>query len=165
MYTDPIIKKYIDLIKTKAGKIKYFYQGEPTRIPVSNLPCCIISKAQTNVGFLTNAEDGHEIGLKIILVTDIRQELSTSENDNHVIEGVANLYDLIEGRNEDYTLKDTSILGILRTNQLLDVANNLRTDLSTITRVDYGETLQNRDPAEWRIQAQIELVAHFTQVR
>lgn len=164
-YTDPIIQKYIDIIKSKNGEIKYFYQGEPTRIPTSVLPCCIVSKAETQVGFLTNSEDEHQIAMKIIIVTDIRKELSTNENDSKVIEGVSKLYDILEGRNADYTLKDTSILDILRVNQLLDAGNNLRTDLSTVTKVGYGETLQNRDPAEWRIQAEVEFVAHFTQIR
>lgn len=165
MYIDPIIQKYIDLLKANNGEIKAFFQGEPTKVAVSLLPCVFISKGQTNVGKITNVEDQHEIGLSVALVTDIRKELSTNENDNHVVEGVAKLYDMMEGRDATYVLKTTSILNILRTNQLVDVDNNLRTDLTSITTVDYGETLQERNPAEWRIEARINLVAHFIQNR
>lgn len=165
MYRDPLVQKYIDLITAKTNVFKVFYQGEPVRIPTTNLPCCIISKKATQIGQITNAEDGHEVGLTFTVVTDIRNELSTNENDATIVEGIAKLYDIIEGRNDDYTLKDTSLLDILRTNQLVDGTGNLRTDLSQPTRVDYGETLQNRDPEEWRVEARVEIVAEFIQTR
>ena len=132
---------------------------------MSQLPCLIISKSQTETRQFTNAEDEQSIGLNIILITDIRQDLSTSENDTKIVEGIATLYENIEGRNADYTLKDTSILGILRANQLLDVTNGLRTDLKTVSRVSYGETLRDRNPEQWTIEARLEIVAYFTQVR
>ena len=165
MYQDPIIGAYIDLIKANTGAFKMFYQGEPVRIPASNLPCAIISKRETRVGPLTNAEDEHGIGMSITVVTDIRQDLSTEENVAEVVAGVASLYEIVEGRNADYTLKAESLLSILRHNIAVDLANNLRTDLSSVTRVDYGTTLQNRAPEEWRIEARVDFIAHFSQVR
>lgn len=165
MYSDPIIRKYIDLIKAKNGKIKVFYQGDPTRIPISVLPCCVIYKKDTGVRHFTNAQDEHAIGLVFTVITDIRQDLSTNENDAKVVEGVASLYEIIEGRNEDYTLMDTSLLGILRKNQLVDDTNNLRTDLDNVTTVNYGETLRQRDPEQWTIEARVEIIAHFVQTR
>ncbi len=166
IYQDPIIKKYIELIQAKCGEIKTFYQGEPTRVPVSNLPCVIIGKTETRADNEANSLDKHDIYITITVVADIRTELSTSENDAHVVEGVAKLYDLMEGRDEDtFNLKDTSILQILRTNALVDEAHNLRTNINTATRVNYGTTLQNRHPEEWRIEASIEFVANFIQIR
>lgn len=164
MYTDPVIKKYIDLIKASTGVFKTFYQGEPTRIPVSNLPCLIISKTGTEASVNTNSEDKHLISLSITVVTDIRQELSTSENDENVIAGIAKLYEIMEAREDTYVLKSNTILDILRSNIQID-GGNLRTQLDGSIRVDYGETLQNREPAEWRIQAKIDVVAYFDQVR
>lgn len=165
MYQDPIIQKYIDLIKAGNRQLKVFYQGEPTRIGASVLPCCVISKRQTRVRHFTNAQDEHEVGISIRIIVDIRSELSTSENDEKVIAGIAKLYDMVEGRNADLTLKDTSILDILRTNELVDATYNLRTDLASITIVDYGETLASRNPVEWLIEARVDLVAHFVQTR
>jgi hypothetical protein len=164
MYNDPIIEKYIELIKEKAGVFKVYYQGEPTRIPTVNLPCLIISKTGTTAGVHTNSEDQHLVSLSLTVVTDIRQELSTSENDETVIAGIARLYQIMEGRNADYTLKPDSILDILRSNIAI-AGGNLRTQLGDSIAIDYGETLQNREPAEWRIQAKINLVAFFDQVR
>lgn len=165
MYKDPIIQKYIELIKAKNKDIRAYYEGDPVKIPASMLPCCIISKSQTRAGQVTNAEDGHEIGLNITIVTDIRQELSTDQSINAVAPGIAKLYEIVEGRDSNYALLGTSILGILRTNQLVDVAHNLRTDLQSLTRIDYGSTLRQRNPEMWSVEARIEIVVNFIQVR
>lgn len=165
MYSDPVIKKYIDLIHAKCPDIKVFYQGDPIRIGTSVLPCCIVSKIGTRAGFSDSANDEHEMVLHFTVITDIRQELSTAEDIAKVAPGIAKLYDLIEGRNADYSLKDSSLLDILRTNQLVDVAHNLRTNLKTATRIDYGQTLRNRNPAEWSVEATVEIVVNFIQLR
>ena len=84
-----------------------------------------------------------------------------NESNAKIVEGVANLYDLMEGRNNDYTLKDTSILDILRSNINVDVAHNLRTDLGSLTRVDYGVT--DREPGIWTVEARVDFVCNFLQ--
>ncbi len=164
-YVDPILKKYADLIAANTNVFKAVYYGEPTRIPASLFPCLILSKRETRVGNLSNAEDEHGIAITMTVIYDIRKELSTAEDDAKIVEGVAGLYDLVEGREADYTLKATSVLDILRSNVELDTANNLRTDLSTITRVDYGQTLRDRAPEQWSLEASIDFIAHFAQVR
>jgi hypothetical protein len=163
IYSDPVIEKYISLIKTHNGEIKSYYQGDPLRVAASLLPCCIISKTGTNVGPLSNAEDGHEIGLRITLITDVRQDLSSDESYANIVEGVSSLYDLMEGRNADYSLKATSILDILRSNITVDADNNLRTDLGSLTRVDYGVT--DREPGGWTTEARVDFTADFLQIR
>lgn len=165
MYRDPIISTYEDLIKAGTSSIKFFYQGEPIRVPASNLPCAIIAKRETRVGTLTNAEDEHGIAMSITVIADIRQDLSTEESIAKAVAGVATLYDIIEGRNADYSLKDESVLGILRSTPVVDAANNLRTDLGTVTRVDYGATLRDRAQEEWSIEARVDFVVAFQQVR
>lgn len=164
-YLDPIIQKYIELLKEKCGGIKSFYEGEPIKIPSVDLPCVMISKRETRVGPLTNAEDEHGISLSLTLITDVRKDLSTDDDIAKVVAGVTTLYELMEGRNADYTLRDTSILSVLRHNPILDAAHNLRTDLGTVTRIDYGQTLQGRLPESWTVEARIDFVAYFTQVR
>jgi hypothetical protein len=165
MYSDPIIRKYIDLIKANTSAIVAFYEGEPIRVSVSNLPCVIISKQETRVGPLNNADDEHAIGMAITVIADIRKDLSTEENIAAIAPGVATLYDIMEGREENLTLKTTSILDILRGNLLVDSTTGLRTDLGSITRVDYGQTLRDRAPEAWSIEARVDFVAAFHQVR
>src|ERR1044072_2766795 len=101
MYEDPIIAAYIRLLKVNTGAIKAYYQGEPIRVPTSNLPCAIISKRQTRVAPLNNADDEHGIGLSITILADVRQDLSTEENIAEAVAGVSTLYDVVEGREAD----------------------------------------------------------------
>lgn len=162
-YLDPVLEKYIDLIKANNGAIKSYYFGEPIRFPSVDLPCLFISKKTTNVDPITNTEDQHNMMLTMTLVTDVRSDLSTQ--DANFTAGIATLYNIMEGRNADYTLKDTSILGILRSNLIVDGVNQLITDLETVTRIDYSHTMANRTPQEWWILSTIDFVCKFTQVR
>jgi len=164
-YADPILNKYIELIKANNPDIKAYYQGDPIRVGSSVLPAVLISKFDTRVGKFSNAEDEYALGIRITVITDIRADLSTSENDAKIVEGIARLYDICEGREADYTLKASSILDILRANEHVDSATNLRTDLGSLTRVDYGENLRDRTPELWTVEARIEFVANFIQVR
>lgn len=165
-YRDPVIAQYIALIKENCdGAIRHFYEGEPVAVPTSNLPCLVISKQETRVGVLNNAEDQHGMAMTMTLIADIRKDLSTQEDRDKVAAGVSTLYELIEGRNKNLTLRDNSILGILRGNILVNETYGLRTDLGSITRVDYGQTLRDRSKEAWTIEAQVDFVAHFAQAR
>jgi|GEM_PF-3558759 len=165
IYKDPILKKYIDLITSVVGNsfFKGIYYGDPIKVPVSNLPALIISKDETRVGNITNTEDEHLIALTITVITDIRNDIS---DDKAIAPGVASLYDIIEGRESDtLKLKTKSLIHILRNNLDVDVSLGLRTDLGSITRADYGMTVGKRDQEAWAIEAQIDFIAQFTQIR
>lgn len=161
-YSDPIISKYFDLIKSKSGIFKEFYQGDPIRIPNSKLPALVISKSQTLAGQFTNVQDEHGLMLILTVITDIRDEINDEAG---LVAGIAKLYDILEGREADYKLKATSLLHILRNNLIVDSTYGLRTDLDTITTVDYGMTVGKRAPEAWGIEAQIKFAAHFVQIR
>lgn len=164
IYKDPIIKKYQDLIlAAMPGVFKGIYQGDPMRIPKTMIPALIISKSQTQLDPLTNAEDEQRLSLILTVVTDIRDERS---EDQQMVAGIAQLYDIIEGRDDaTYALKTNSVLDVLRSNITVDAALNLRTDLGTVTRADYGMTIGKRSPEEYAIEGQVEFEATFMQVR
>lgn len=162
MYNDPIIKKYIELLKATIPEIKTYYQGDPVKIPKSNLPALILSKSQTQLKPLTNAEDSHQLSLILTLVTDVRDERN---DEQEMTPGIAQLYDIIEGREDTtYKLKTKSILHILRANQVVDATYNLRTDLGTITRADYGMTIGKRSEG-YATEGQVEFIATYSQLR
>ena len=163
-YQDPIITKYTEMIKAAMpGVFKTFYQGDPIRVPKSSIPALIISKSQTRAAPTTNAEDEHEIGLVLSVIVDLRDEVT---DDQQLTPGVAQLYDILEGREEaTYKLKTTSILNILRTNILVDAAYNLRTDLGSITNVNYGLTIGKRAQDTYAVEGQVEFIAQYTQLR
>lgn len=164
IYEDPIIAKYQELITTAMqGVFKGVYQGDPVRVPKSRLPALIISKSMTQVGKLTNTEDEHGQQLILTVITDIRDEVN---DDEQIVPGIAQLYDIIEGREDTtFLLKSNCILNILRTNELVDATHDLRTDLGSITKADYGLTIGKRDREAYAVEGQVEFVAYFTQTR
>lgn len=162
-YQDPILKKYADTIMASTKVFKQIYYGDPIRIGVSSLPALILAKVDTKVMNMTNQEDRHSIRISMTVVTDIRDTIS---EDKTMVAGVNSLYNLMEGRAAGtYLLKPDSLLYILRHNVELDVANNLRTDLSTMSSIDYGMTMGKRAAEAWSIEGTLTLTATFTQVR
>lgn len=161
-YTDPIMKKYADVIRSASSLFKRVYYGDPIRIGNSELPALIIAKVDTRVANHSNVEDLHAIRLSFTVVSDVRDTIS---DDKEMVRGVNSLYNLMEGRGDDYKLKTNSLLYILRHNVEIDVANNLRTDLNTMTSVDYGMTMGKRKDGAWSLEGTLEVVANFTQVR
>lgn len=161
-YTDPIMQKYADLIKSKTNNFKRIYFGDPIRLPGSELPVLIITKSDTIVENLNNQEDMHSIRIAFTIVADVRNTISEEQT---MVRGVNNLYDYMEGRDSDYKLKDSSLLAILRNNVEVDTANNLRTNLNSFTKVDYGMTVDKRGQESFAMEAMVEIVANFIQIR
>lgn len=162
LYKDPILKKYSDLITASTSIFKAIYFGDPIRIPNSSLPALVISKIDTKVGNLSNVEDVHSVRISLTVVSDIRDTIS---DDKTMVPGVNSLYNIMEGRAVDYTLKKDSLLYILRHNVEIDPGNNLRTDLSTMSRIDYGLTMGKRKAEAWSIEGMLEITANFMQNR
>jgi hypothetical protein len=164
IYKDPIIKKYQELIEASMpGLFRSMYQGDPIMIPKSSMPALVISKSRTRTGVLTNTEDEQEIALILTVVTDLRDEIN---DDKQMVPGIAQLYDIIEGREDDtFKLKTNSILHVLRSNVVVDQANNLRTDLGSITTVDYGITVNKRAQGSFSIEGQVQFNAQYSQLR
>ncbi len=162
IYEDPIIKKYIDLIKTNTGgKIKGFYNGLIGSIPASMLPAIMISIEKTEVADLSNVEDEHRISLMLTYVSDIRPTLE----DSTLITKLSDVLDNLVGRNADYSLKSTSILYILRNNLNIDASNNLRTDVNSFSVVTPGEIASGRFAGSYSVEGTIRFNAHFIQER
>ncbi len=156
------MKKYGDLVASNTDRFKRIYYGDPIRIGVSELPALVIAKVETLVANHTNVEDTHAVRMSMTVVTDVRD---TINEDKTMVRGVNDLYNLMEGRDASYKLLTNSLLYILRHNVELDIALNLRTDLSTMTRVSYGMTMDKRKENAWSIEGTVEFVAHFIQVR
>lgn len=162
IYQDPILKAYMALIEPK-NLFKRIYLGDPIRIGMSELPALIIAKIDTKVGKITNVEDQHEVRLSFTIVADVRDTIS---EDKEMVRGVNSLYNLMEGRDEaTYQLKTDSLLYILRHNQVVDATYNLRTDLATVSKIDYGMTLGKRKDAAWSTEGTLEILTTFTQIR
>jgi len=162
LYTDPVLEKIITVIDASdGGEIKKFFYGDPIFIAKSDLPCLIASKDTTEIGDASNAEDYHRMAVVLTLVIDIRKFFDETPKNIHV--GFQKLYDMMEGRESDYTLKNTSIVDILRKNH--NLTNNANIDLETPMMVDYGFSVGRRGEGVWAQEANLSFNVYFTQLR
>lgn len=161
-YSDPVLAKYIDTIKGIMGdRFKAYYQGNPDAIPKMHRPAFVIYRNRTEVSAFTNDEDQYAQYLTIHVVVDSRD---TVNNDPTIVAGPDMLIELVEGRNADYTLKQESVLGIIRSLAFMD-PTGIRTDLGSVTNVDYGISVNERGQGETVHEAVIQFIAHFIQSR
>jgi len=163
LYKDPIIEKIFANIRTLVGTdvIKTIFYGDPLFIAKDDLPCLIGSKDVTEIGDASNAEDYHRMPIVLTLVVDIRQFFDDTPKNVHV--GFQKLYDIMEGRNANYTLKSVSLIDILRKNH--NLGNNANIDLGVPMNVDYGFTVGKRGEGVWAQEANLSVSVYFTQLR
>jgi hypothetical protein len=162
IYKDPIIERYLDLIKTNtSGKIKGFFNGMIGSIPASMLPAVILSIENTEVEELSNSEDEHRIHMVLNYIADIRPTLE----DTTLITKMSDVLETLIGREVDYSLKENSILYILRNNLNIDDSNNLRTDVRSFSIVTPEEISAGRFPGSYSVEGTIRFLAHFYQER
>jgi len=162
-YIDPVLKKYADLINTTTKVFKRTYFGDPVRVGSSELPALILAKVDTRVSNFSNTQDQHTVRISLTVITDVRDSVN---DDKTMVRGINSLYDIMEGRQDGtYALKTESLLGIIRHNVELDVAQNLRTDLNTLSTVQYGFTMDKRKQNSWGIEGMLEVSVNFIQNR
>lgn len=159
-YRDPVIGKLIAVLNSEGPamlKGRYFYGDPLTLPPRSALPACFISRDNTTIGNATNAED--ESNMVMILTVAMDSTVNFTNFDS--IGAANNLYDVLEGRNADYTLKSTSITYVLRKHKVLDTKLwiNLRNPLT----VDYG--INQRPPGTYSIEGNIKFQVTHHQLR
>lgn len=165
LYKDPIIQKYLDLIKANTVGIKGFYSGFIAKIPASMLPAVMIDIERTEADEFSDTEDVHRVGLVLIFIADIRPTL---EDSAFIEAGLNKVKEVLVGREATgtpYALKTSSILYLLRHNLNLDIANNLRTDVGSFTIVTPSEVATGRFPGLYSAEGSIRFLAHFVQER
>jgi hypothetical protein len=165
IYVDPIIQKYLDLIKTNTNTIKGFYNGFLGQIPASMLPAVILQVEKTEAQSLSTSEDEHRISLVLTYIADIRPTLLEKSGEMPLATGLNAVLDALVGRESTYTLKTTSILHILRNNLNVDTNNNLRTDVQSFSVVTPAEIASGRFPGNYSAEGTIRFNAHFLQTR
>jgi hypothetical protein len=166
MYKDPIIEKYLDLIKDNTTGIKGFYSGLVAKIPASMLPAVMISIESTEANEFTDVEDEHRMNLVLTYIGDIRPTLE----DSALVTTLNRVLDALVGREASgsatpYALKTASILHILRHNLNVDTDNNLRTDVGSVTVITPGEIATGRFPGLFTAEGTVRFQAHYSQIR
>lgn len=121
----------------RIGEIKGIYLEDPNFIPKSNLPCIAINPNSTDVEQADNVRDIHEFDIDILVIMDITQKLGKPGNE---VVGVEFLTEMMEARNSDGTLKENTILSIIRNN--LDLGEGYK--IGNISSVTYSPEVRQQ---------------------
>jgi len=102
-----------------SAKFTTFYKGEVAIVPQSYLPALMVFGNQTTVVAKSTAKDQYVYDITARAVIDLKLYLKESGT-NDIISAQMAMYNFMEERNADGSLKSDTVLGVLR--------GNIRTD-------------------------------------
>lgn len=149
---DPLIQLVIDLLnKTGPTELRGRYINGDVMMPKRReLPLCYIAKDRTTAQPANNMEDEHLAQLVATVIHDWTQDLNKSYD---MVAGFPKLYDMVEGRNADLSLKERTLFYQLRKAQQL--AQNAWLGVGSTVDADYGIGINRRGPGSFSIEATI----------
>lgn len=150
MYKDPIIAKIIELFEANgptelAGK---WHHGDLLMPEASDLPLGYVTKDQTLMQPATTMEDEH---LQLMVCTVIYDATNDLDASYGMVAGMSGLFELMEGRNDDYTLKPDTLLYQARNSQQID--NNMWIGVGSPVQINYGLGVGRRGPGMFSVEA------------
>lgn len=140
-YRDPVSTLLIGILNQYGPselRNRYYY-GDPLVVAESALPAVFISKDDTEIANSDVATDEHRMNYVINVVYDLKRDFGKRFDDTRAANS---LYDFIEGREDDLTLKTTAVTSVLRSHYQL--AAHCYVDLDTPLKVNYGVTGESR---------------------
>lgn len=158
-YTDPVLGTLITIFNAEGPtqlKNRY-YEGDPIMIAKGSMPAVFLTRDKSTVQQVTNMEDEHILSVVINVVTDVTRDWGQAFNK---ISSMSDVWDFIEGRNSDGTLKITSLAYILRRYQTL--APKTWINLKRAIELDYGVGIEKRGPSIYSVEGimKIEIRQH-----
>lgn len=140
-YRDPVITAIIALLNAEGHKDlkNRFFYGDPLLVNRSQLPAVFISRDSSSIDDEDVATDRSRMKMVINVVYDLTRDFN---QDFANINSANAIYEYIEGRNDDFTLKTTSIAYILRKYQQIN--SHLYINLDVPLELDYGIGVEKR---------------------
>ena len=160
-YRDPIIKAVVDLLEPNAdSRLKgHYYYGDVLLVPKSMLPICSVSIDTEAVTTVNSLEDESKVPLVINVLTDWNDQ---GGKDFDLQSGTNMLYEIIAARNDDFTFRADSMLGLLRSAQGVQPVQNqkiyLGIDDDRVT-ADFGIGVERRGAGIFSIEGTIHITA------
>jgi hypothetical protein len=156
MYKDPVIQTVIDLLDgTGPSKLRGRYvNGDVLQPNKTELPLCYITRDTTTVTAETNMQDLHQASLVATVILDWTQDLDQAYD---MVAGTPELYEMCEGRNDNFTLREDTMLYCLRKDQQLN--GGLWLGVDSPVEVSYGIGVDRRGPGSFSIEAVIRFTA------
>jgi hypothetical protein len=152
IYEDPIINKVIEVLNANGpSKLESRYINGDVLLPnKSDLPICYIAKDQVLAQPADNMEDEHLQLLVATVILDITDDLNEAYT---AVQGVPELYKMVEARDEQYRLLSDTLLYQLRNSQQID--DKMWIGVGSPVQVNYGMGVERRGPGIFSIEAVI----------
>lgn len=162
-YKDPIIDRIIQKLKDEGpSDIKTFYYGDVTLPPRRELPICAVIKNTTTTMPASNTEDDHKMGIVINVLVDYAKDFN---NNFDLVAGTTQLYDMVEGRDDNMDLKVGTIMRVLRKYGRLDDNLFLAVGPNEAIEVTYGLGIERRGKGIYSLEAIIRFNARLIKGR
>lgn len=158
MYKDPIISKVIEVLNaTGPSKLEGRYIHGDVLLPnKGDLPICYVTKDQVTAAPANSMEDEHQQLMVATVILDFTGDLNEAYD---MVAGVSELFEMCEARDEQYRLKENSLLYVLRKNQQID--NNFWLGVGSAVQINYGMGVERRGPGIFSIEATIRFTARL----
>jgi hypothetical protein len=155
-YRDPIIQKIIDVLEPLGPSrlVGRYVNGDVLLPNESELPMCYIAKDTTVSQPADNMEDEH---LQSIVATVIYSANESLNGLYDQVAGTPELYEMMEGRTDDYLLKHDTLLYFATKNQQLDdklwIGVGNQSGGNNAVAVNYGLGVNRRGPNIFSVEA------------
>lgn len=157
MYKDPIIEKIITHLRAaKIPGIKGFFNGDIVVPAKRDIPLIYVAKDTTRIGQASNEEDEHLMPMVATVIYDMTKDIGQSYD---MVAGAGGLYEIVEGRDPDYSLKTNTLAYVLRANQQLD--DKLWIAVGSDVEISYGIGVNRRGPGIWSVEAVVRFTARL----
>ena len=141
-----IIDKIHELLQENildTRSIKRIYKGDPLWIPFNDLPCITVCPISTNPISADNENDNDIYKILICIILDDRTYFNENASEDT---GQFALVKIAEERNEDFTLMDNTVLGIINKEFRYDTNYNLKLDNISVNYPDGTQRSQTVRP-------------------
>lgn len=167
-YKDPILQAVINHLEKHANRdIKTYYYGDVLLVPKTELPVISVAIDATRIAVDDTGTDKSTVPLVISVITDIGDN---PNRDFDVMAGTNSLYEIVIGRNDDFTFRKDSLAYILRAHDQLATAQTpagetvqvymgTETDREPLD-IDFGIGVERRGQGIWSVESTIRVNAY-----
>lgn len=160
-YRDPIITKLIEMLEANGPRelVGHYMYGDTLAPNKADLPVVAVARDGTNVLSDGTMQDRHVHSFVVSVIYDWTQDLDQSFD---LVKGSTALYRLFQEMNDDYSVKEGTLVYALRKNQKLDTNLFISVNDNGLT-VDYGLGVEKRGDNIFSVEGVVRFNVESTQ--
>jgi len=132
-----LIENLVSAFSTAFGSTFKSYNFGPVRIPgQSSMPMLTVSPVQTDITNSGTVKDNNLYTVRVVVEDNLKQYFDNVSGEGDTIDALAQLVTWVEDRNADNSVKDATVIGVIR-NNLTASGATLYNDNITVDYEDY----------------------------